>query len=206
MDKETLDTYNKIAEEWHKDHQLDIWWTEGTDKFISLLKSGGRVLDVGCGGGTKSKYLIERGLNVTGIDFSEKMIKIARREVPNVEFFVMNMDDMSDLKEEFDGVFVQAVLLHTPKKNVKKVFQNLFDRLKPNGYLYIAVKEKKPNQQEEEIKVEEDYGYKYERFFSYFTVDEIKNYLSDLQMKISYESKTPSNSTNWIQIIAKKTN
>lgn len=204
MNKNTIDTYNKIAEDWHKDHQSDTWWIEGTNKFISLLKPMDKVLDVGCGGGTKSKYLIKKGLQVVGIDNSERMIEIARREVPNTEFFVMDMSDMSKLKEEFDGVFVQAVLLHTPKKNVKKVFQGLFNKLKQNGYLYIAVKEKRQDGSEEEIKTEEDYGYKYKRLFSYFTVDEIKNYLSDLQMEISYESKTPSKSTNWIQIIAKK--
>lgn len=204
MDKETVDTYNKIAEDWHKDHQLDTWWIESTDKFISLLKRGDKVLDVGCGGGTKSKYLIQKGLQVTGIDISEKMIEIARREIPSAEFFVMDMENMSELKEKFDGVFVQAVLLHTSKKDLKRAFRSMFDRLKPNGYLCIAIKEKRPDGKEEEIKTEEDYGYQYKRLFSYFTIDEIKNHLSDLQMEISYESITPSGNTNWLQIIAKK--
>lgn len=80
------DTYDKISENWHQDHKKDDWWIEGTDKFISFFKKGDLVLDVGCAGGIKSKYLIERGLNVIGIDFSKEMIRIAKREEPNGTF------------------------------------------------------------------------------------------------------------------------
>lgn len=71
------ETYNKIADDWFKDHKVDDWWVEGTDQFISLLKPGASVLDVGCGAGLKSKYLSEKGLQVVGIDFSDKFIERA---------------------------------------------------------------------------------------------------------------------------------
>ena len=70
MDSEALkDTYNKIAYQWHEDHQNDDWWQAGTNVFISYLHNGQSVLDVGCGGGTKSKYLASKGLKVVGVDF-----------------------------------------------------------------------------------------------------------------------------------------
>jgi len=64
------------------DHKNDIWWLEGTGSFCSLLKKGDKVLDVGCGSGLKSKYLYSKGFDVTGIDLSDKLIDIARRESP----------------------------------------------------------------------------------------------------------------------------
>jgi len=85
------ETYDKIAEDWHSDHKKDDWWIEETDKFISYLSKGDLVLDVGCAGGIKSKYLMQKGLNVVGIDFSEKMIEIAKREFPNGEFLVKDL-------------------------------------------------------------------------------------------------------------------
>ena len=136
------ETYNKIAESWHQDHQSDDWWVEGTNTFISFLKKGELVLDVGCGAGTKSKYLLKNGLQVIGIDFSEKMIEIARKEIPQGKFFVMDINDVDKLRENFDGIFMQAVLLHVPKKEVESVLKKAVVKLKVGGYLYIAVKEK----------------------------------------------------------------
>ncbi|MDD5489924.1 MAG: class I SAM-dependent methyltransferase [Candidatus Moranbacteria bacterium] len=152
------DTYNKIAKDWHKDHSRDEWWVEGTDKFISSLKENDLVLDVGCGAGTKSKYLIGKKIRVIGIDFSEEMIKIAKKEVPAGRFEVLDLDDIESLPELFDGIFMQAVLLHVPKKEVVSKLRKAVKRLKKGGYLYIAVKEKRRDGPEEEIVSENDYG------------------------------------------------
>jgi|SRR3989344_5479509 len=200
------ETYNKIAKEWHNDHQTDDWWVSGTDKFIELIKPRGLVLDVGCGGGTKSKYLISRGLKVVGIDISENMINIAKTEVPEGKFIVMDLTEVGDLEDMFDGIFMQAVLLHIPKKDVPNILKSVISKLKSGGYLYIAVKEKMPSGVEEEIKIENDYGYDYERFFSYFTVEELEKYFKDLKLEIVFVKNSPSKNGDraWIKIIGKK--
>ena len=104
------ETYNKIAEDWHKAHKQNNWWVEGTDKFASFLKPNSLVLDAGCGAGTESKYLIKKGLKIFGIDFSDKLIEIAKREVPSGKFFVMDLNEADRLKERFDGIFIQYLL------------------------------------------------------------------------------------------------
>jgi len=200
------ETYDKIAEDWHSDHKKDDWWIEGTDKFISFLGKGDLVLDVGCAGGIKSKYLMQKGLNAVGIDFSEKMIEIAKCEVPNGEFLVKDMADSETLNYVFDAIFMQAVLLHIPKVNAKEIIKKLAKKLKRGGYFYIAVKAKKPGRAEEEVSVEEDYGYRYERFFSFFTLKEIKRYMKESGLDVIYETTTDSGRTKWIQVIAQKKN
>jgi len=197
-------TYNRIAEDWFKDHHGDTWWIEGTDKLASFLKSGALVLDVGCGAGVKSQYLLDKGLKVVGVDFSEKMIEIAKREVPGATFRVADIKDLSGLKEDFDGILAQAVLLHIPKSEAGDVVKGLRDKLVDGGYLYIAVKQKREGEKEEEVLKENDYGYEYERFFSYFTLSEIKRYVSDVGLGISYENVALSGHTNWIQVICHK--
>lgn len=198
------DTYNKIAADWHKDHKQDNWWVEATDKFISLLPTGGEVLDVGCGAGTKAKYLVNKGLQVLGIDIAENLIAIAKTEVPAARFLVMDMKELGDLMESFDGVFAQASLLHIPKQEISAVIKSLSGKLKSGGYFYVAVKEIKPGQAEEEVVKENDYGYEYERFFSYYTLDEIKKYCIALSMEIAYANVASSGRSNWLHVIAKK--
>lgn len=197
-------TYNKIAKDWMKDHHEDTWWIEGTNKYLSFLKPGASILDVGCGAGVKSKYFTNKGFDVTGIDFSEEMIKLAKEQVPSGKFLVKDIKELLRFKALFDGVFAQAVLLHFPKNEVANILKNIIEPLKPGGYLYAAVKELRPGGKEEEIAREKDYGYKYERFFSYFTMEEIKNYIAKTGMKIVYENITSSGKTNWIQIVTQK--
>ncbi len=92
-------TYNKIAEDWVKDHNKDDWWQEGTDTFLSLLPVGASLLDVGCGGGVKTKYISNKGYKVSGIDFSEKMIEIAKRELPELSFDVVDVYELDEYKK-----------------------------------------------------------------------------------------------------------
>lgn len=197
-------TYNKIAKDWMKDHHGDTWWIKGTDKYLSYFKLKTSILDVGCGAGEKSKYLIKEGFEVTGIDFSEEMIKLAKEQVPAGKFFVKDIKQPLDFANTFDGVFAHAVLLHIPKNEIINVLKNITAPLKSKGYFYAAVKELKQSGKDEEIVKENDYGYDYERFFSYFTLKELKKYVQEIGLRVIYENITSSGKTNWIQIIAEK--
>jgi SAM-dependent methyltransferase len=198
------DTYNRIARDWHRDHSNDDWWLEGTNTFISLVGENAAVLDVGCGGGTKSRYLAGHNIHVTGIDFSQGMIDIAQQEVPKATFHTLDLFDADELNDAFNGVFVQAVLLHVPKARAGEAVSGLSNKLKAGGYLYVAVKERRENSPDEEVKTENDYGYPYERFFSYYTADEVRSLLEATGMDIVYENTAASGRTRWIQVIGKK--
>ncbi len=198
------DTYNKIGDDWVRGYAPDTWWHEGTDRFISFLKPDARILDVGCGGGFASKYLAEKGMFVMGVDFSEKMIEIAKREVPKGKFFLMDMRDMSLFTEQFDGLYVKASLLHFPKKDMPELFRGLVGKLKSGGFLYAAVKEVRLGEAEERIKTENDFGYEYERFFSFFFLPEMENYFNDAGLKVCYTKVAKTGNATWIEIVGQK--
>ena len=204
-DKEKMrNTYNRIAADWHEAHQPDTWWVKGFDVFHSYLFPGALVLDVGCGSGTMASHFIEQGMNVFGIDISDELLAIARREVPKGEFVELDLRDVGSLDRSFDGIFAQASLLHIPKKEVSNIVRALAGRLKPGGFFYAAVKEIRAGEPDEEIKVRNDYGYEYKCFFSYFKMDELKTYFRDAGFSIVYEAIEPSGSTRWLSLVAKK--
>jgi 2-polyprenyl-3-methyl-5-hydroxy-6-metoxy-1,4-benzoquinol methylase len=198
------DIYNRIAEDWVKDHEKDTWGIPGADKFMTYLPKGAIILDVGCGGGIKTNYLAEHGYKVTGIDFSEKMIEIAKRSYPNSHFEVLDMYDIDTYPHRVDGIFVQAALLHIEKVRVLEVLQKMVDKLHAGGVLYIAVKEMREKGLGEEIKTENDYGYEYHRFFSYYSLGELKGYYQRLGIDIVWQGGVNTGSSQWIQIIGKK--
>jgi len=198
------ETYNQIAEDWNQDHLKDDWFLVGINKYLSLFKPGALLLDIGCAGGLKVDYMIKRGFKVVGVDFSEKMIEIAKRDVPEGEFYTLGLEDVDQLKGEFDGISLMAVLLHVPKQDVPKRLIKIVEKLKKGGYLYISVKEIRAGNAAEEIKTENDYGYDYQRFFSYFTTEEVEKYMKDLGLEIVFSDVSLSGKTNWIQVIGKK--
>ncbi len=198
------ETYNRIAEDWHRDHQADNWWVGGTDTFVALLPANGTVLDIGCGGGTKAKYLLAKGLRVTGVDFSDNQIAIAKREVPEASFQVADIYKIDSFPGEFDGILLQAVLLHIPKQDLPSVMSKVVTKMKVGGYLCSAVKGPKPGQPEEKVVTESDYGYSYERLFVYYSQTEMQTAFQAAGLTIIQSEVITSGSTDWVQVIAKK--
>lgn len=199
------DTYDRIAGDWARDHQSDSWWRECTARFADLLPDGARVLDAGCGSGQKALFFQDRGMHVLGIDFSEKLLEIARNTAADSDFRLLDLRDIGTLPEMFDGVFAQASLLHIPKAEAFSVIDGMVSRLVPQGLLYIAVKTQRPGAPEEEVVTENDYGYEYERFFSYYTIDEMRAHLDRLGLSIVHAEVSQSASKgDWMQIIARK--
>ena len=60
-------------------------WRERSAE-LARVGPGSRALDVACGTGDLAIALRERGADVVGVDFAEKMLEIARRKEPAIEF------------------------------------------------------------------------------------------------------------------------
>ena len=70
-------------------------------------KPGERILDVGCGEGTLSLKIIDRGAEVVGVDNSSDMVAVAREKGVYAE--LLDAADM-DFDREFDAAFSNATL------------------------------------------------------------------------------------------------
>jgi len=89
---------------------------------------GERILDVGCGEGTLTRKIIERGATVLGIDNSPEMIAAARANGIDAEL----MDAAGiPFASEFDAAFSNATLHWVLEK--ERAARAIFRALKPNG-------------------------------------------------------------------------
>lgn len=197
----TMESYDKAAEIWHEGHSSDDWWKPMTDKFVSYLPVGAKILDAGCGTGVKAKYLSDKGLQVTGIDFSGQMLEIARSYAPNVCFTKCDMLDVQNISKDFDGIYCQAALLHIQKSDALFTLKGLLATLKPKGLLYLSVKENIGF--DEEFKYQTINGIELFRWFSYYKMAELGQLLLDAGLTLaSFERSQTENP--WLITISRK--
>ena len=98
-----------------------------------------QILDIGCGGGLISEPMARLGANVTGIDASEKNIKVAsiHCKKSNLEINYINKSpEQLDKKNKFDVILNLEVVEHVD--NLDLYLSSCYDLLKINGLMFTA--------------------------------------------------------------------
>ncbi len=92
------------------DAYLRYSFTKGTENEVDFivehlgLQAGERLLDVGCGPGRHAHALAERGINVVGVDISQRFVDIANANAPGGACFVRQDARALPYVDEFDAV------------------------------------------------------------------------------------------------------
>ncbi len=101
-----------------------------------LIKSKGKVLDVGCGAGDYT-IIIKKSvpkLKVYGVDISKQAIKRAKRDFPDINFSVAGAYKLPFSNNSFNAVVMKCVLEHL--KDPDKALKEVKRVLKPGGLFY----------------------------------------------------------------------
>ncbi|MET9865738.1 MULTISPECIES: methyltransferase domain-containing protein [unclassified Streptomyces] len=139
---ETRTFYDTVAED-YAEHFRDVGVGTALDRgllagFAELVGVGGEVADLGCGPGRVTAYLAARGLSVFGLDLSESMLAIARRENPGLRFVKGSMLELDLPDGSLDGVVSWYSTIHTPLDRLPDVFAEFGRVLRPGGHLLVA--------------------------------------------------------------------
>lgn len=205
MDKTEAKVYNIIASQYYK-YKKDQYPKECLEEFFMYLNPRSQILDLGCGPGQVSKIFSEAKHSVTCLDFSEEMLKIAAKEVPNASFVLGDIRELGNIfyPKSFDGVWACSSLLHMSKKEIPEVFNQVREVMRDNGIFYVSVKE---GEGEKDI-IDKRYN-NLSRHFSYFQFMELSDLLVKSKFKPIHSSstieqyETPTGKT-WINFIVKK--
>jgi ubiquinone/menaquinone biosynthesis C-methylase UbiE len=121
----------------HKEAQL-----AAGEWLVERLPRGARVLDVGCGTGTPTaRRLTSAGHAVTGIDISEEMLRLARRNVPDAEFRLLDIMDMDRSLGDFSAVVAFFSLMLLPRQEIPAALGNIRRVLEPAGHFLLSMVE-----------------------------------------------------------------
>lgn len=132
--KDVIEFFDRLAPHWDND-QLH------NEEVISfILKKGGvtkgkRILDVACGTGVLFPDYIYLGAQVTGIDISPEMVKIAKEKFPQAEVICGDAETYS-FEKQFDAVMIYNAFPHFT--NPEMLFENMSKALKSGGRLTVA--------------------------------------------------------------------
>lgn len=137
MDTETIKYYDKSAES-YLDKVCNTYPDSDLLSFINSIKSGGTVLDLGCGPGNSSAMMQNAGLNVHASDCSQKMVDIAKNKF-NVDAIKAEFKELSEINL-YDGVWANFSLLHAPRSEMLSNLKKINRSLKKKGYLHIGLK------------------------------------------------------------------
>jgi len=135
--EENKKVFNKIAEEFSETRKEN--WPE-VSKLVKYVKRGDRVLDLGCGNGRLYKILKDEEVEYTGVDSSENLIGLARKNFIGPKFIVSDVLSLSFEKENSDVIFAIAFLHHLPSENLRmKFLQDCYQSLKNKGLIILTV-------------------------------------------------------------------
>lgn len=108
------------------------------DAFLDRLPPGGRVLELGCGGGQDAAQIAARGFSVDATDATPAMVAKAN-ERWGVGARVMAFDQL-EAEAEYDGVWAHASLLHCPRAALPDVLARIHCALRPGGWHFASYK------------------------------------------------------------------
>lgn len=135
----SINFWNNIHRNYDRDTIMVDNWLDVFSDIIDNCNSS--ILDLGCGSGNNSLYLINRGKKVYAADQSENAISNIRKNFPEIaEASILNMLDGIDYPEHLFGIVVADLSLHyfTTDEN-RRILQDIKKILKPDGHILIRV-------------------------------------------------------------------
>lgn len=137
----TIQVYNQVAQHYEDKFMEATVYHHSYEKLLkrASLKHQ-KVLDAACGPGNISKYLLNKraDFSIVGIDAASKMIELAKKNVPQATFKVLDCRDIIKLNEQFDIIIFGFCFPYINKEDVFKSVEDAYQLLNKGGLLYIS--------------------------------------------------------------------
>ena len=156
VNKKEIEKFSKMASEWwdpngkfkplHKFNPIRIKYIkENIISSFQLKKNTNKplekidILDIGCGGGLLSEPMTRLGAKVTGIDASDKNIKIAKLHAKknrlNINYLCSSPEKIK-IKHKFDVILNMEIIEHV--EDINFFIKSCSKLLKKNGIMFVA--------------------------------------------------------------------
>ncbi|WP_375325811.1 class I SAM-dependent DNA methyltransferase [Flagellimonas sp. GZD32] len=139
--KEKTATWNKIAQEYaDKFLGLDLYNDTYDDFCKTIKKKGASILEIGCGPGNITQFIVKRrpDFKIEAIDISENMITLAKKNIPEANFQVMDCRKIAHLKGTFDAIVCGFTIPYLSQADCSKLLSDCCGLLEEGGTFYLS--------------------------------------------------------------------
>jgi len=157
--KEYAEAFSGEHEKKPKDQEILL-------RFAQEIGDRRPVWDFGCGPGQTAKYLKDLGIEISGLDLSEKILQQARTFHPEINFRKGNILDLEFDDDSVAGVVAFYAIVHFTEAQVATAFREVFRVLQPGGIFLFTY-----HIGENAIHLDEFLGKKVDTDFMFFTAD-----------------------------------
>jgi ubiquinone/menaquinone biosynthesis C-methylase UbiE len=132
--------YNAVAREYAEffagEHEKKPQDQEQLKRFALQMRDRSPIWEFGCGPGHTAQYVTDLGIEISGLDLSEKILEQAQAAHPTISFRKGNMLDLDFSENSIAGVLSFYAIVHFTADQVLRAFQEIYRVLQPNG-LYL---------------------------------------------------------------------
>ena len=155
-----IDYYNQYAAKVFED-TVDQDMGAIMAPFLELLEEGDTILDMGCGSGRDSLTFYDLGYDVTPLDGSEEMCRLAEVHT-GLDVLQMTYEEMA-FDGAFDGVWACGAFVHIPKDEMPEIFRRVARALTEDGIFYLS------------MRLGDFEGFQGKRYFSCYSEKELRH-------------------------------
>ena len=137
--KTVKEGYNAIADRYLAERTRDSKDVHLLDDFVERLPANAIVLDAGCGAGLPISQLLSEQFDVTGVDFSEAQIELAKKNVPKARFICQDLTILDFPENTFDGICSYYAIIHIPREEHQPLLTKFYGILKPGGWALLCL-------------------------------------------------------------------
>lgn len=151
---------------------------------LGRLDDAAAVLDLGCGAGVPIARSLAERHRVTGVDISQKMVHMARRNVPAGHFICADVASIDFDPASFDAVVAVCSIFHLPRAEQPALFERVHRWLRLGGYLLCTLSH------HNEAGYTEDDFFGVTMYWSNYSLDEYLETLAGVGFKVLETSST----------------
>lgn len=188
--------YKEIWNECHKnfiqkrENIVHDNWLEDFNEVIE--KSSKPIIDLGCGNGHNTLYLIQKGKTTISCDYSDFAIEKLRENIPETQAILFDMTDKFPFEDNSTEIIIADLSLHYFSEEVtKNIIEEIKRVLVPNGHFLFRVNSINDinNGAMQGEKIEEHFYFVKNITKRFFDEKDIRNFFKDWKIEYLNEEK-----------------